>query len=88
MNCPFIIGDRIHRLSGITIYQDGKVLEDLNGVLRLDPLEPDATVTELTEKGFKYRYDSRVPIGPVRWGSWTKEGECFELGFPYWRKVS
>ncbi len=52
-----------------------------------DPMKPDATVTAITERGFTYRYDCRVPIGRLAWNTWVEEGECYEAGFHMWRKV-
>jgi hypothetical protein len=37
-----------------------------------------ATVTEITEKGFKYKLDQRFDFG-ARYG-WTVEGECYLVG--------
>jgi hypothetical protein len=82
MNCPFQVGDRIHELAPVLSYQDEVVPTDL-----LDPTKPDATVTEITEYGFAYRYDFRIPIGRAEWGTWTEGGECYSEGFPYWRKI-
>lgn len=44
-----------------------------------------ATVTEITEKGFKYKLDEPHSLG-ARFGAY-QEGECYELGFPFWRLV-
>ncbi len=83
MECPFMVGDRIHELA--PSYAWGWHKEP--GENELDLCKPDATVTELTDRGFKYRYDERVPIGRAQWGAWTEGGECFEGGFQFWRKI-
>ena len=82
MNCPFQVGDRIHELAPVLSYRDDVVPINL-----LDPTKPDATVTEITECGFAYSYDCKVPIGRAAWGTWTEGGECFENGFSYWRLI-
>jgi hypothetical protein len=46
---------------------------------------PEATVTEITERGFKYRYDKLVVISP-RLGS-TTGGEAYREGFDGWERV-
>lgn len=45
-----------------------------------------ATVIELTEKGFKYKFDKVIPL-IHRWGMSMQEGECYELGFDTWEKI-
>jgi hypothetical protein len=34
-------------------------------------------VTELTDKGFKYKLDYPQPVGPARYGMQTTEGEVY-----------
>ena len=88
MKCPFKVGDHIHELRCLPTY--GESIEANMAkppVWELDASKPDATVIELTERGFKYRYDCRVPIGRAAWGTWTEGGECFEAGFPFWQKT-
>ncbi len=93
MECPFKVGDRIHETGPFCVNVAGPmILDGLSqlidpAALPLDSFKPDATVTELTERGFKYRYDDRVPIGRAQWGTWTEGGECFEGGFQFWRKI-
>ncbi len=89
--CPFKVGDRIHEIEfrGVTTSLGAtadRPFED-SYTWELHPNRPDAIVTELTERGFCYRYDSRVPIGRAAWGTWTEGGECFEDGFQFWRKI-
>lgn len=36
---------------------------------------PTATVTEITHRGFKYRYDEKIVLGPRH--GWYQEGESF-----------
>ncbi len=91
MECPFKVGDRIHEIQfgGISTSLGAtaeRPFED-SYIWEFDRARPDATVTELTERGFKYRYDERVPIGRAAWGTWTEGGECFEGGFQFWRKI-
>lgn len=88
ITCPFKVGDRIHEVqSAWTYYSEPDASALVEPEWELDPTKPDATVTELTERGFKYRYDCKVPIGRAQWGTWTEGGECFENGFIYWRKL-
>lgn len=91
MECPFKVGDRIHELTcfGFNLKHGPSADQPFidEPLLELDASKPDATVAELTERGFKYRYDERVPIGRAAWGTWTEGGECFEGGFLFWRKV-
>lgn len=42
-----------------------------------------ATITEITERGFKYKFDEVQNIIP-RLGIIWQEGECFEGGFYLW----
>lgn len=42
-----------------------------------------ATVTKITEKGFKYDLDKPKPMIP-RWGMIEMGGECYEIGFYQW----
>lgn len=46
---------------------------------------PEAKVTELTERGFKYEFDAPFVLG-TRIGS-TTGGECYETGFDSWELV-
>lgn len=91
MICPFQVGDRIHELRGVPVLGSSfaEVAYKINHpAFELDPMKPDATVTEITERGFKYTYDEDVPIGRAAWGTWCEGGECFEAGFQYWHKIS
>lgn len=72
MECPFKVGDKIHEV-------------DASGAL--DVSKPDAMVTEITEKGFKYNYDTPFPIGRIAWGELAVGGECYPLGIRFWKKV-
>lgn len=87
MICPFKIGDRVHELRNRGVFT--RRLEagfDIPLQWELDMTKPSATVTEITERGFKYEYDDPVPFIP-RWGMTFLGGECFEEGFQYWRKA-
>lgn len=85
MNCPFKVGDRIHKLRALPTYNSS-----LAGALGLttweDDSRPDATVTALTACGFEYRYDKPIQFVRPDWGT-TDGGEVFEEGFHMWRKV-
>lgn len=89
--CPFEVGDRIHELRccGYNLSLGPSAEQPFidEPLLTLDDCRPDATVTALTERGFKYRYDCRVPIGRAQWGTYTEGGECFEAGFLYWHRL-
>ncbi len=88
MECPFKVGDRIRGLRAQYGFGHGPEYPvDARIEWEDDTSRPDATVTELTERGFKYRYDERVPIGRAQWGTWTEGGEIFEGGFQFWRKI-
>lgn len=76
-SCPFKVGDRIHELRFDTIRR----------IWTKDEFKPDATVTAITAKGFDYRYDHIVPIGPARWGGWCEGGECYPEGFRFWERI-
>lgn len=82
MTCPFKVGDRVHEVSVMT-YLDG-----VEQGYTLYPGKPDATVTALTARGFEFRYDYPITIGPARWGQQSVGGECYEEGFPWWRKTN
>lgn len=54
---------------------------------KLDITKPDAIVTEITERGFKYEYDYPAPIGRAEWGEMAVGGEVYEEGFGMWERV-
>lgn len=89
--CPFKVGDRIHEVTftGVSTSLGASAERPFTDsyTWELDSTKPDATVTEITTRGFCYRYDERVPIGRAQWGTWTEGGECFEGGFLFWKKV-
>ncbi len=93
MTCPFKVGDRIHgvRTQGVNV-AGPMVLDGLWQLLdpasfELDSATPDATVTALTARGFTYRYDHPIQFVRPDWGT-MQEGEIFEGGFQFWRKVN
>ena len=47
----------------------------------------DATVIELTDKGFKYKLDKKEFTGRPYFG-WWYEGEVYEAGFQFWEKIN
>ena len=79
MTCPFKVGDRVHEIR--------PVFRTEGGHDEIDPTKPDATVTALTARGFKYRYDKPIQFVRADWGT-TQEGEVYEEGFRFWRLVS
>jgi hypothetical protein len=87
MTCPFKVGDKVHE-----VRQPGVFTRDMmdipleQSLPELDPSKPDATVTALTARGFTYRYDRPIQFNRPYWGT-TQEGEVFEEGFHWWRKV-
>lgn len=70
---PFKVGDRIHELRCTMEGWDK------------DTLRPDAIVTELTDKGFKYDYVRHVSLG-ARYGHMTG-GHCLPEGYDLWMLV-
>ncbi len=85
-DCPFKVGDLIHEWDsqhswsadgGQTWQTSERVLNDRH---------PDAVVTELTPRGFKYQYTERVPF-IAREGSWFEGGECFPSGYHCWTLI-
>ncbi len=95
IECPFKVGDRVHEVvyaGGYSVMQLGMEGVEVTSYVPMDDVlldwsKPDATVTAITERGFEYRYDCKVPIGRAAWGSYTEGGECYPEGYPYWRKV-
>ena len=59
---------------------DFKVGDKIKETCRWNQL---ATITEITEKGFKYEYDEAQPFIP-RWGLTFTGGECYQEGFHLW----
>lgn len=88
VQCPFKVGDRVHEVCAQVGFGMGPEYPVETPIQwELDSTKPDATVTELTLAGFIYVYDRPVPIGRAQWGTFTEGGECYEGGFPYWRKI-
>lgn len=90
MSCPFQVGDRIHEFRCLPVLASSfaeVVYKIENPQFELDPTKPDATVTAITERGFIYRYDTKVPVGRAEWGTWTEGGECYSEGFACWQKI-
>lgn len=83
---PFQVGDRIHELEYDPMYSldDGKTW--VGGESHLSTNRPTATVTELTQHGFGYRYDERVLTTRPHYG-WFEGGECFPNGYHMWTKI-
>ncbi len=93
MNCPFKVGDCIHEIRPFSANVAGPMI--LDGLwqlldlaaLPLDSTKPDATVTEITDKGFKYTYDYPIPFGRAAWGMMQDGGECYPEAYKFWRKT-
>jgi hypothetical protein len=86
MTCPFKVGDRVHRLTCTALssrYDEPSFREP---EWAYDSSQPDATVTAITARGFTYRYDHPIQFVRPDWGT-TQEGEVYEEGFQFWRKV-
>lgn len=89
MICPFKVGDRVHEVRETVMLDTtfmGESVVTETTALEWDPNKPDATVTEITARGFRYRYDRPITFVRANWGT-TQEGEVFENGFEWWRKV-
>ncbi len=75
MKCPFKVGDRIQEFSSAQFFIKNKPLP-----VKAFALGPPATVTEITKKGFKYKYD-RLYVMHARLNLVVEGGECFKEGF-------
>lgn len=83
---PFKVGDRIHEWEWLPVPSNTLHYVIKDAPRRPHGFHPDAIVTELTARGFKYDYVEKVPF-IAREGSYFIGGECFPNGYHMWFKV-
>lgn len=84
-NCPFKVGDRIKPTPLMTGYYNAD--EDEWVVFQHPSADPEATVTDITIEGFKYKYDEMRHICP-RLGLSFDSGICYPEGYSSWELVN